>query len=167
MNIVETLLKDIRYGLRSLLTRPGFTLVALITLALGIGANTAIFSVVNGVLWRPFPYPAPQQLVMVWENHQARGGPVREWLAPADFDDWRSQNRVFSNLSAMNDWGPTLTDRDQPEPLVGASVSHDMFALLGATTGAATKPGAGSLVQHRHSGLLPRDGNASGKRASL
>jgi putative ABC transport system permease protein len=129
---VETLLKDIRYSVRGLLKRPGFTLVALITLALGIGANTAIFSVVNGVLWRPLRYKAPQQLVMVWENHQARSGPVREWLAPADFDDWRSQNSVFSNLSAMNDWGPTLTGRDQPEPLVGAAVSHDMFELLGA-----------------------------------
>ena len=132
MNIVETLLRDVRYGLRSLLKRPGFTLVALVTLALGIGANTAIFSVVNGVLWRPLPYPNPRQLVMVWENHQARGGPAREWLSPADFDDWRSQNRVFSNLSAMNDWAPTLTGRDEPEPLVGAAVSYDMFALLGA-----------------------------------
>jgi predicted permease len=128
---METLFKDLKYGIRSLLKRPGFTLVALITLALGIGANTAIFSVVNGVLWRPLPYQTPKQLVMVWENHQARGGPVNEWLSPADFDDWRGQNSVFSDLAALNDWGPTLTGRDEPEPLTGAAVSHDMFAMLG------------------------------------
>jgi predicted permease len=128
---METLFKDLKYGIRSLQKRPGFTLIALTTLALGIGANTAIFSVVNGVLWRPLPYQTPRQLVMVWENHQARGGPVNEWLSPSDFDDWRGQNRVFSHLSAMNDWGPTLTGRDEPEPLTGAAVSHDMFTLLG------------------------------------
>ena len=128
---METLVKDIRYGFRSLLKRPGFTLIALITLALGIGANTAIFSVVNGVLWRPLPYPSPQQLVMVWEDHRARGGPAQEWLSPSDFDDWRDQNTVFSRLAALNDWAPTLTGRDEPEPLSGATVSHDMFSLLG------------------------------------
>jgi putative ABC transport system permease protein len=128
---METLFKDIRYGFRSLLKRPGFTLIALITLALGIGANTAIFSVVNGVLWRPLPYPAPQQLVMLWTNHQARGGPDREWFAPPELEDWRAQNTVFSHLSALNDWGPTLTGRNEPEPLAGAAVSHDMFEMLG------------------------------------
>jgi putative ABC transport system permease protein len=128
---METLLRDIRYGVRSLLKRPGFTAIALIALALGIGANTAIFSLVNAVLLRPLPYSDPAQLVMVWENHQGRGGPEREWLSPPDFEDWRSQNRVFTNLSAMNNWGPTLTGRNEPEPLVGAAVSHDMFALLG------------------------------------
>jgi putative ABC transport system permease protein len=125
------MLRDLRYGIKSLLKRPGFTAIAVITLALGIGANTAIFSVVNGVLWRPLPYPAPQQLVMTWENHQARGGPEREWLSPSDFDDWRDQNTVFTHLSALNDWGPTLTGREDPEPLTGAAVSHDMFTLLG------------------------------------
>jgi putative ABC transport system permease protein len=125
------MLKDVQYGIKSLLKRPGFAAIAVITLALGIGANTAIFSVVNGVLWRPLPYLAPETLVMVWENHQGRGGPEREWLSPADFDDWRNQNTVFTNLSALNDWGPTLTGREDPEPLTGAAVSHDMFTLLG------------------------------------
>ncbi len=128
---METLIRDIRYGFRSLLKRPGFSLIALITLALGIGANTAIFSVVNGVLWRPLPYPKPEQLVMLWEDHRARGGPAQEWLSPADLEDWRGQNTTFSHISALNDWEPTLTGREQPEPLLGATVSHDMFGLLG------------------------------------
>jgi putative ABC transport system permease protein len=128
---MENFFKDIRLGIRSLLKRPGFAAIAVITLALGIGANTAIFSVVNAVLLRPLPYKDPVRLVTVWENHQARGGPEREWLAPSDFEDWRAQNSVFTNLSALNNWGPTLTGITEPEPLVGAAVSHDMFSMLG------------------------------------
>ncbi len=127
---MQSLFQDLRYGARMLLKKPGFTVVAVITIALGIGANTAIFSVVNAVLLRPLPFEDPARLVMVWENHQGRGGPEREWLSPADFEDWRAQNGVFTNLAAMNNWGPTLTGSAEPEPLVGASVSHDMFALL-------------------------------------
>ncbi len=128
---MQTLLQDLRYAARMLIKRPGFAIVAVVTLALGIGANTAIFSVVNGVLLRPLPFNNPAELVMVWENHQGRGGPEREWLAPSDFEDWRAQNTAFTHLSAMNDWGPTLTGLAEPEPLVGAGVSHDMFTLLG------------------------------------
>ena len=128
---METLLQDIRFGLRMLLKKPGATFVVVFALALGIGANTAVFSVVNSVLLRPLPYSDPARLVMVWEDHQGRGGPEREWLSPSDFDDWRTQNGVFTHLAAINDWGPTLTGRDEPEPLLGAAVSHDTFALLG------------------------------------
>src|SRR4051812_4136150 len=128
---MENLIKDIRYALRATVKRPGFSLIAIITLALGIGANSAIFSVVNGVLWRPLPYPQPQQLVMAWTNHQARGGPAQEWFTPAEIDDWRAQNQVFSQFAAFNNWVPTLTARDEPESLVGAAVNHDMFNLLG------------------------------------
>src|ERR1051326_5905165 len=130
---MEDLIKDMRYGVRSILKRPGFSLIAIITLALGIGANSAIFSVVNGILWRPLPYANPEQLVMAWENHSARGGPAREWFSPPDIEDWRAQNKVFSHFSALNDWGPTLTGSDEPVPLVGAAVSHDMFNMLGVT----------------------------------
>ena len=128
---MESLIKDIRFGIRSLLKRPGFSFIAIVTLGLGIGANTAIFSVVNGVLWRPLPYANPKQLVSVWENHKARGGPEREWFSPSDFADWRDQNSSFSHLAALNDWAPTLTGRDEPEALLGALVSHDMFSMLG------------------------------------
>src|ERR1041385_4723591 len=112
---MENLIKDIRYGVRSILKRPGFSLIAIITLALGFGANSAIFSVVNGVLWRPLPYPQAQQLVMAWTNHQARGGPAQEWFSPAQVDDWRSQNKVFSQFAALNNWAPTLTGAVEPE----------------------------------------------------
>ncbi len=131
--MLTTLWKDIRVGVRSLLKRPGFAAISVITLALGIGANTAIFSVVNEVLVRPLPYQDPAALVTVWENHQARGGPEREWLSPSDLDDWRAQNTVFTHLSALNNWGPTLTGIAEPEPLVGAAVSYDMFELLGVS----------------------------------
>jgi putative ABC transport system permease protein len=128
---MQNLLQDLRYAVRMLLKRPGFTVVAVVTLALGIGANTAIFSVVNGVLLRPLPFANPAELAMVWLNYQGRGGPDREWLSPSDFEDWRAQNTTFSHLSALNDWGPTLTGQAEPEPLVGAGVSHDLFTLLG------------------------------------
>jgi hypothetical protein len=128
---MENLVKDIRYGVRTLLKQPGFTLVAIITLALGIAANTAIFSVVDGMLLRPLPYPQSEQFVMAWENHQALGGPEQEWLSPAGFDDWRQQNTVFSHLAAVNNWGPTLSWQDESQLLTGAVVSHDTFSLLG------------------------------------
>jgi putative ABC transport system permease protein len=128
---MESFFKDIRYGVRSLLKHRGFSLIAVLTLALGIGANTAIFSVVNAVLLQPLPYADPDKLAMVFENHLGRGGPEREWLSPSDFKDWREQSHVFAQVSALNDWGPTLTGRAEPEPLVGAAVSFDMFSLLG------------------------------------
>jgi putative ABC transport system permease protein len=127
---MENLIKDIRYAFRATLKRPGFSLIAIITLALGIGANSAIFSVVNGVLWRPLPYPRPQQLVMAWTDHQARGGPAQEWFSPPEIEDWRAQNKTLSQFSGLNNWIPTLTGREEPESLVGAAVSYDMFNLL-------------------------------------
>ena len=89
---METLLKDIRYGIRGLLKRPGFTIVALITLALGIGANTAIFSVVNAVVLRPLPYAEPDRLMTLWETMP---GSDQRSVAPGNFIDWRTQNKSF------------------------------------------------------------------------
>ncbi len=123
--------QDLRYGLRMLYQNRGFTSVALLALALGIGANSAIFSVVNSVLLRPLPYRDPQRLIVIWENYQQRGGPEREWASPADFRDFRDQAQSFEHIAALLGWGPTLTGQDEPEDLQGAAVSHDTFAMLG------------------------------------
>ncbi len=128
---MQALLQDLRYGVRMLYKNRGFTSVALLALALGIGANTAIFSVVNSVLLRPLPYSDPQRLIVIWENHQQRGGAEREWAAPADFRDFRDQTQSFEHVAALLGWGPTLTGQNEPEDLQGAAVSHDTFTMLG------------------------------------
>ena len=128
---MHTLFRDIRYGVRMLYKNRGFTFVALLALALGIGANTAIFSVVNSVLLRPLPFRDPQRLIMIWQNYQQRGGAEREWASPADFRDLRDQAQSFEHVAAMVGWGPTLTGQGEPVDLQGAGVSHDMFAALG------------------------------------
>ncbi len=128
---MENLLQDIRYGFRLLRAKPGFTTVAVLTLALGIGANTAIFSVVNNVLLRPLPYAEPEALVMVWQDHSRIGGPVDEWASPDNFFDWRDLNDVFSGIFVIGGFGPTLTGVDEAEMLSGAAVSHDAFEILG------------------------------------
>src|SRR5215218_5052653 len=97
---MDHVIKDIRFGVRNLLRRPGFAAVALITLALGIGANTAIFSVVNAVLLRPLPFKDPQQVVMVWNRGVEAAGGDRTPLAYADLLDWRAQSRSFESIGA-------------------------------------------------------------------
>src|SRR2546423_11952806 len=99
---METLLQDIRYGVRMLLKRPSFTFVAVIALALGIGANTAIFSVVNAVLLRPLPFAQAERLMNVWETNPRRGQ-TRAAVSYPDFADWRDQNHVFEHISTYHD----------------------------------------------------------------
>ncbi len=125
-----TFWQDLHYGGRLLLKSPAFTLVAILTLALGIGANTAIFSVVDAVIFRPLPFPNQRQLVIVWEtdaNRQIERGTT----PPADFFDWRAQNQVFQHISAFQTWFYNLTGTGEPEQLWGARVSADFFDLLG------------------------------------
>src|SRR5262249_32752003 len=100
-NIMEDLLQDLRYGLRSMRRNPAFTLIALITLALGIGANTAIFSVVNGVLLRHLNYPEPDRLMMV-NATRLQNMQDKIPLCQADFLDWKAQNQVFSNIAGFS-----------------------------------------------------------------
>src|SRR5438046_2261741 len=95
---MQTLWQDLRYGVRKLLKQPGLTLVAVITLALGIGANAGVFSVVNAVLLRPLPYGEPNRLVMLWERNPRRGF-EQENVTPPDFADWQEQQRSFEPLA--------------------------------------------------------------------
>jgi len=127
---VETLFKDIRYAIRGLRKRPGFTFVAVITLALGIGANTAIFSVVNAVLLKPLAFKDPDRLVIVWEDAAFVGFP-RNTPAPANYFDWKSQNRSFEDMAATAPTSFNLTGDGDPERVAAHQVSENFFPLLG------------------------------------
>src|SRR5262245_13092647 len=174
---MQTLWLDLRYGARMLLKKTGFTLIAVFTLALGIGANTAIFSVVNSVLLRPLPYPNAERLMTIWEDHRARNGPVNEWTSPPGFEDWRDQAKSFDHVVALQNWQPTLTGQGEPEQLFGAQVSHDTFAMLGVTPalGRSFRPeedqrGVESVVIISHKLWRQRfgaDPSLVGKRISL
>ena len=130
---MHPLLQDIRYAIRLLLKSPGFTTVAIVTLALGIGANTAIFTVVNAVLLKPLPYGAPDRLVTVWQDLRARGGPADEWLTPGNYADLRREASVFEQVSVISGWRPILSEGAEPEPIVGEQVSHEYFSVLHIT----------------------------------
>jgi putative ABC transport system permease protein len=129
-NLVSDLSRDLRYGLRMLLKNPGFTIVAVVALALGIGANTAIFSVVNTVLLRPLPYQDQDRLVMVWEDNSKQGFP-RDTPAAANYVDWRDQNHVFENMAAIVEISFNLTGAGDPARIDGRRVSANLFSLLG------------------------------------
>src|SRR5438105_3347077 len=123
---MTTLWQDIRYGWRMLWKSPGFTLIALLTVALGIGANTALFSVVNAVLLRPLPVAQPAALVNVWgTNPQADS--TRENASYLNFTDWRAQQAVFTSAAAYFNTFATLTGHDAPEALDGLAVSPELF----------------------------------------
>ena len=151
-NLFADLLHDLRYAARLQRKNPGFTIVAVIALALGIGANTAIFSVVNTVLLRPLPYKDPERLVMVWEEATKQGYP-RDTPAAANFVDWRDQNQVFEGMAAFADESFNLTGAGEPERLEGRRVSANLFPLLGVDpqigrvfTAAEDQPGAQRVV---------------------
>jgi putative ABC transport system permease protein len=124
---LETLVQDLRYGARMLLKQPGFTLIAIITLALGIGANTAIFSVVNTVLLRPLPYEDPDRLVY-FRTAPQRGRP--EACSLPDFADWREQSRSFERMAASTDRAFNLTGVGEAERLNGQAITSDYFPAL-------------------------------------
>jgi putative ABC transport system permease protein len=132
LKFIETLIQDLRYGARTLMKNPGFAAVAALTLALGIGANTAIFSVVNAVLLRPLQYSDPDRLVQVWQNFPQSGANQVTVSAP-EFLDYKDQNRVFERMAAFRPQGFTLTGGAEPELIIGGRVSADLFPLLGVT----------------------------------
>jgi predicted permease len=127
---METLLRDVQYGIRNLLKRPGFTAVAVITLMLGIGANTAIFSVVNAVLLRPLPFGDPDRLTQLWEAKIDKGRNEIPASYP-NFADWRNRNRFFEQVSAYSEWNFNLTGVGEAERIRSAIVSPEFFSLLG------------------------------------
>ena len=124
---METLLQNLRYASRQFIKSPVFTLTAVLTLALGIGANTAIFTVVYATLLAPMPYPEPDQLVMVWSKIQ--GG--RNGMSAGDFTDWQNQNTVFSSLCAFTGGSFNLATKDQPEYVDGQFTSPGMYKMMG------------------------------------
>jgi putative ABC transport system permease protein len=130
-NIVTSVWQDLRYGLRALAKSPGFTAVAVAALALGIGANTVVFSVFNAVLLNPLPYPAPHRLVWMWPADARSGQPFGGAISPPDFVDYRKQNTVFANLSAFAQIDLTLTGSGAAERLQAAGVSAGFFETLG------------------------------------
>ena len=127
---MESLIKDIRYGIRSLLKRPGFTAIAVITLALGIGANTTLFSFVNGILLRPLPYRDPGQLVILDETSPKQG--IKSFaVSYPNFLDWREQNHVFEDIAAYQPNSSSVVGAGEPEQIPGARISYSLFELLG------------------------------------
>src|SRR5918994_182589 len=127
---MENLIKDIRYGVRMLAKNPGVTLIAIVTLALGIGANTAIFSVVNAFLLRPLPYGDPDRLVIV--DSQYRG--QLSGVSFADFEDWRKQNSVFEELAFFNlRWNANLELGSETETLNLTFGTANLFSTLQVT----------------------------------
>ena len=127
---METLWQDLRYGLRGLRRRPGFAAAAVRSLALGIGANTAVFSLVQAVLLRPLPFHEPERLVMVWEEASFAGFP-RNTPAPANYADWKAQNQVFDGMAALSWADFNLTGDGEPEKVSAHAVTADFFPLLG------------------------------------
>ncbi|MBA2270567.1 MAG: ABC transporter permease [Chthoniobacterales bacterium] len=128
---VETFLMDLRYGMRSLLKKPGFTITAVIALALGIGANTAIFSVINGVLLRSLSYANPDKIVMIWERN-VTGTSMQNVVSPGNFLDWQKQSTSFEHMAAVADQRVNLTGgTGEPEEIKAQLVSDGFFSALG------------------------------------
>ncbi len=149
-NMVAALWQDLRYGARMLLRQPGFTLIAVLTLGLGIGANTAIFSVVNAVLLRAFPYGDADRLVIVWEKMRQNEQNV---ISPANFFDWQEQQSVFAGLAAFNDTRNSLSGDGAPEEIAGQVATDNLFSVLGVNaligrtfTPEDGKPGQNTVV---------------------
>ncbi len=128
---LEQLLQDVRFGLRMLRKSPGFTAVAALTLALGIGANTYIFSVVDALLFRSLEFPDPGRIVALWERLPSAGVDRNE-LSPANFLDWQAQNHSFDHMAAISFWDANLGGVEQPEHLHGFLVTPDFFGAIEA-----------------------------------
>ena len=153
---MQSFWQDLRYGARMLLKNPGFTLVAVLTLALGIGANTAIFSVINGVLFSALPYPQPEQLAMVWLDNRRQGIPDDITSYP-NFVDWRDRNKTFQGMAGMTSSTFHLTGVGEPEEISAAVVSINFLQVIGVAprlgrgfTAEEERPGSDRVVILSH-----------------
>src|SRR6058998_2631378 len=148
-------MNNLKFAFRQLLKNAGFTAVVVLTLALGIGATTAIFSVVNCVLLRPLPFPAADRLVMIHAIHQSESQSQRwERVFDSDFKEWTEQNRVFEHMAAYGSGEATLLSGGEPTRIHSAEVTVDFFSLLGV------KPLAGRT-------FLPEEHQPGGPRAAI
>src|SRR6476660_7125457 len=127
--LLEDSVRDLRHGIRLLRRSPGFTAAALLTLALGIGATSAVFSVVRTVMLEPLPYRDPDRIVAVWETN--RGGTARNVIAPANFVAWRERARTLQHLGMVGPADAAMIINGQPVDTAGLSVSADVFRALG------------------------------------
>src|SRR5882672_1940889 len=128
---MQGLIRDLRYGVRMLVKSPAVTLVAIIALTLGIGANTALFSVVNAVLLRSLPYGDAERLAIVWENRKSGTGNPQNTINLGNFYDWKDQNSVFVDMAAFFDRNLNLTSDGEPEEVPGQIATTNLFSVLG------------------------------------
>ena len=133
-HLLGTVWQDLRYGVRTLVKSPAFTIVAVLSLALGIGANTAIFSVVNSILLRPLPYPESERIVAVWHTppQESFPGMTRFSVSPGNYLDWKEQSRSFEQMAIYQYAGLSMSAGSDPVPVTGAAVSSDFFSVLRA-----------------------------------
>ena len=127
---MDSILRDLKFSIRSLLQRPTLTIIAILTLAVGIGANTAIFSCINALLLKPLPFPDPERIVAVWEKLPSRGVERNE-VAVANYLDWRAQSKTFEHLGIYRWWSTNLTGVDVPERLQGFQVTPNFLDIVG------------------------------------
>src|SRR6185436_3756086 len=128
---MENLWRDLTFARRTLLRNPGFTIVAVLSLAIGIGANSAIFSVINGLLLRPLPFKDAERLVILWSRSPGLNVP-QDWFSPGQYLDIRNQNQVFDDVAISIGGSFNLTRQGTPQHVDGARVSSSLFPLLGA-----------------------------------
>src|SRR5689334_23107998 len=127
---METLLQDLRYAIRAALKKPGFIAIVVFALAIGIGANTAIFSVVNAILLRPLPYKNPDRIVMVWMSNP-KLGVAEDWHSYPNYVDYREQNSTFEEIAAFNDRSFNLTGTGEPVRVMGVWTTANLFSVMG------------------------------------
>src|SRR5438105_6011213 len=151
---METIWQDLLFGARMLQKKPGFTVVAVLMLALGIGANSAIFSIVNAVLLRPLPLKEPERIIKIWEASKNFQGTV----SLPNLKDWREQNDVFTGISVYQTGSVNLRGHENPERVLAATVSDNFFDVLGISQHLGRTFQAGENEPGRHRVVILSDG---------